>query len=216
MSRSLQTSYGKGMPQRGFSPLRVFIQGGTIMTKSCSVHRPFIAALLGAAIWTATPAFAQQIQIPSSQVCNLTKLSANNAIVIVDTRAGAPLTGFFALRGSLSCDPAAGVIYPTGTLGIFGISMTDSSILGDVVFTTFEQLTSGGKVAPTLWLNGRCKAANVRGCHYWLMAVDNVKGQPVRRTYDVVSFLILDQNGKRVAYGTGNVVDGNLTISSGN
>jgi hypothetical protein len=186
------------------------------MTKSCSVYRPFAAALLGAAMWTATPAFAQQIQIPSSQVCNLTKLSANNAIVIVDTRAAAPLTGFFALRGSLSCDPAAGGVYPTGTLGIFGISMTDSSIQGDVVFTTFEQLTSGGKATPTLWMNGRCKAANVRGCHYWLMAVDNVKGHPVRRTYDVVSFLILDQNGKRVAYGTGNVVDGDLTISSAN
>jgi hypothetical protein len=195
---------------------RTFIQGGTIMTKSSSVYRPFIAALLGVVMWTATPAFAQQIQIPSLQVCNLTKLSANNAVVIVDTRAGAPLTGFFALRGSLSCDPAAGVFYPTGTLGIFGISMNDSAIQGDVVFTTFEQLTSGGKATPTLWLNGRCKAANVRGCHYWLMAVDNVKGRPVGRTFDVVSFLILDQNGKRVAYGTGNVVDGDLTVSSAN
>jgi hypothetical protein len=186
------------------------------MTKSCSVYRPLIPALLGAAMWTATPAFAQQIQIPSLQVCNLTKLSAKNAIVIVDTRAAAPLTGFFALRGTLSCDPAAGVLYPTGTLGIFGISMTDSSIQGDVIFTTFEQLTSGGKVTPTLWMNGRCRAANVRGCHYWLMAVDNVRGHPVGRTYDVVSFLILDQNGKRVAYGTGNVVDGDLIISSAN
>jgi hypothetical protein len=186
------------------------------MITSFSVSRPFFVALLGAAMWAATPAFAQQIQIPSSQVCNRTKLSANNAVVIVDTRAAAPLTGFFALRGNLNCDPAAGVFYPTGTLGIFGISMNDSSIQGDVVFTTFEQLTSGGKVTPTLWLNGRCKAANVRGCHYWLMAVDNVRGRPVGRTFDVVSFLILDQNGKRAAYGTGNVVDGDVTISSAN
>ena len=186
------------------------------MIKSCSVNRPFIAALLGAVMWTATPAFAQQIQIPSLQVCNATKLSANNAVVIIDTRAGAPLTGFFSLRGSLSCDPAAGVVYPTGALGIFGISMNDSSIQGDVTFTAFEQVTSGGKATPTLWVNGRCKAANVRGCHYWLMAVDNVRGHPVGKTFDVVSFLILDQNGKRVAYGTGNVVDGDLTISSAN
>jgi hypothetical protein len=186
------------------------------MVKSCSAHRPFIVALFGAAMGAATPGFAQQIQIPSLQVCNTTKLSANNAVVIIETRASAPLTGFFALRGSLRCDPAAGVVYPTGALGIFGISMNDSSIQGDVTFTTFEQVTSGGKVTPTLWVNGRCKAANVRGCHYWLLAVDNVKGHPLGKTFDVVSFLILDQNGKRAAYGTGNVVDGDLTISSAN
>jgi hypothetical protein len=185
------------------------------MIKSRSVYRLFIV-LLGAAGWAATPAVAQQIQIPTLQVCNLTKLSANNAVVIVDTRASAPLTGFFALRGTLNCDPAAGVVYPTGTLAIGGISMNDSSIQGDVILTTFEQVTSGGKATPTLWMNGRCKANNVRGCHYWLMAVDNVRGHPVGKTFDVVSFLILDQNGKRAAYGTGNVVDGDVAIGSGN
>ena len=94
--------------------------------------------------------------------------------------------------------------------------MNDSSIQGDVTLTTFEQLTSGGRATPTLWMNGRCKAANVRGCHYWLMAADNVKGHPVGKTFDVVSFLILDQNGKRAAYGTGNVVDGDVAIGSAN
>jgi hypothetical protein len=193
---------------------RSFSIKGDLMLKSCSVYRPFIAAL-GAAMWATTPAFGQKIQIPSLQVCNFTTLLANNAVVIVDTRAGAPLTGFFSLRGSLNCNPAAGLVYPTGTLGIFGISMNDSPILGDVIFTTFEQVTSGGRATPTLWLTGRCKA-KVRGCHYWLMAVDNVKGHPVGKTFDVVSFLILDQNGSRVAYGTGNVVDGDLEITSAN
>jgi hypothetical protein len=187
------------------------------MLKSCSVYRPFIAAL-GAAMWAATPALAQQIQIPSLQVCNFTNLLANNAVVVIDTRAAAPLTGFFSLRGKLNCDPAAGVLYPTGTLGIFGISMNDSAILGDVTFTTFEQVTSGGnpKLTPTLWVNGRCRAEKVKGCHYWLMAVDNVRGHPVGKTFDVVSFLILDEKGIRVAYGTGNVVDGDLRIGSAN
>jgi hypothetical protein len=184
------------------------------MIKSCSVYRPFIVALLGAVMWAATPAFAQQIQIPSLQVCNRANLSANNAVVIIETRGGGPFTGVFTLRGSLSCNPAAGVVYPTGALGIFGISMNDSHIQGNVTFTTFEQVTSGGKTTPTLWVNGRCRAANVRGCHYWLMAVDNVpRGRPVGRTFDVVSFLILDQNGNRVAYGTGNVVDGDVAVS---
>lgn len=185
------------------------------MTHYFSVYRLFIAALFGVSMFAGTPAIAQQIQIPSLQVCNATKLSAN-AFIIVDTRAGAPFSGFFSLRGSLTCNPAAGTVYPTGTLGIFGISMNDSTIQGDVTFTTFEQVTSGGKVTPTLWMSGRCKAVGVKGCHYWLMAVDNVPGAPVGKTFDVVSFLILDESGKRVAYGTGNVVDGDLKIGSAN
>ena len=180
-----------------------------------TIFRVFAIAALGAAAITTSPAFAQQIQVPSLQVCNATKLSSN-AFVIIDTRAGAPYTGFFSLRGSLSCNPAAGTIYPSGVLGIYGISMNDSTIQGDVAFTTFEQVTSGGKYTPTMWVSGRCKAANVKGCHYWLMAVDNVPGQVVGRTYDVISFLILDENGKRIAYGTGNVVDGDLKIGSAN
>ena len=180
-----------------------------------SVYRLCIAGVLGVVMFGGTPAFAQQIQIPSLQVCNATKLSANT-FVIIDTRAGAPYTGFFSLRGNLYCNPAAGTVYPTGVLGIYGISMNDSTIQGDVTFTTFEQVTSGGKYTPTLWVSGRCRAVGVRGCHYWLMAVDNVPGAPLGKTFDVVSFLILDENGKRVAYGTGNVVDGDLKIGAAN
>ena len=180
-----------------------------------SMQRLFVAALIGGAMLVATTAHAQQIQIPSLQVCNDTKLSANT-FVIIDTRAGGGFSGFFSLRGKLSCVPSAGSVYPSGVLGIFGISMTDSTIQGDVTFTTFEQVTSGGKHTPTMWVSGRCKAVGVKGCHYWLMAVDNVQVSPLGKTYDVVSFLILDESGKRVAYGTGNVVDGDLSISSAN
>jgi hypothetical protein len=180
-----------------------------------SVFLLLVAARVGTAIWVATPAFAQQIQIPTLQVCNDTKLSAN-AFIIIDTRKSPPFTGFFSLRGRLECEPTAGIVYPTGTLGLFGISMNDSHIQGDVKFTTFDQVTSGGRVTPTMWVSGQCEAANVRGCHYWLMAVNNVQGHQVGKTFDVVSFLILDESGKRVAYGTGNVVDGDLQISSAN
>ncbi len=185
------------------------------MTKLSIIVRTFVAALFSIGVCVGTPALAQQIQIPSLQVCNATKLSSNS-FVIIDTRADATYSGFFSLRGSLSCSPTAATPYPTGTLGLYGISMNDSTIQGDVTFTTFDQVTSGGKYTPTMWVSGLCKSANVRGCHYWLMAVDNVPGQVIGRTYDVISFLILDANGKRVAYGTGNVVDGDLKIGSAN
>ena len=183
--------------------------------KSTFIRKLLAAMSFTAAAFTVTSTSAQQIQIPSLQVCNATKLSAN-AFVIIDTRKDALHSGFFALRGSVACDPAGGTVNPIGALGLYGISMSDSTIQGDVVFTTFEQLTSGGKHTPTLWLSGQCKAANVRGCHYWLMTVDNVPGHPVNKTFDVVSFLVLNEKGQRVAYGTGNVVDGDLKISSAN
>ena len=179
-----------------------------------SVHLLLVSAWV-AVMSATTPAFAQQIQIPTLQVCNDTKLPAN-AFVIIDTRKSPPFTGFFSLRGTLECVPTSGIVHPTGTLGLFGISMDDSHIQGDVKFTTFDQVTSGGKATPTMWVSGRCEAANVKGCHYWLMAVNNVPGHPVNKTFDVVSFLILDETGKRIAYGTGNVVDGDLKISSAN
>ncbi|MEO6022051.1 MAG: hypothetical protein ABIP64_02835 [Burkholderiales bacterium] len=171
--------------------------------------------MLAGAVFAIHPVFAQQIQIPSLQVCNATKLSAN-AYVIIDTRKDLLHTGLFVLKGSLACDPAGGTVNPIGALGLYSISMSDSTIQGDIVFTTFDQLTSGGKHTPTLWVSGQCKAANVRGCHYWLMVVDNVRGQPVGKTFDVVSFLVFDEKGKRVAYGTGNVVDGDVTVSAAN
>lgn len=52
-----------------------------------SMQRLFVAALFGGAMLVGTSAHAQQIQIPSLQVCNDTKLSANT-FVIIDTRAG--------------------------------------------------------------------------------------------------------------------------------
>jgi hypothetical protein len=195
--------------------LLIAIQG-TIMIQLRSLHLLLIAAWVGVTTCATTPTFAQQIQIPTLQVCNDTKLAANNAVVIVETRKSPSFTGFFSLRGTLECVPTSGIVYPTGTLGIFGINMNDSHILGDVTFTTFDQVTSGGRATPTMWVSGQCKAANVKGCHYWLMAANNAQGHPVGKTFDVVSFLILDETGKRVAYGTGNVVDGDLTISSAN
>jgi hypothetical protein len=47
----------------------------------------------------------------------------------------------FVLRGDLSCDPH-GSPYPSGSLGIFGLSMSDSTVQGDIVFTTYEQVTT--------------------------------------------------------------------------
>ena len=48
---------------------------------------------------------------------------------------------------------------------------------------------------------------------YWLMLADNT-GEGGEQTPDVISFLVYDRNGKRVAYGTGPVRQGDVTITS--
>ena len=123
---------------------------------------------------------AQVPQIPTLQVCNLAPnmsiKSTPTAKVTILSRVDATHSGTFTVTVSMSCDANG---YPTGSLSISAISMTDSSVQGTITATTFEQLTSTGTATPTAYMNGRCMvptaAGNVTGCHYWIMFADNAK-----------------------------------------
>jgi hypothetical protein len=163
----------------------------------------------------------QQPQIPTLQVCNLTPnmLVASNppaTVTILGRKAGA-FTGTFTVTVKVTCDANG---YPTGSLSISGISMTDSAVQGTITATTFDQLTSTGRDTPTAYMTGRCTAQTaaglpqVSGCRYWIMFADNSKpGTPAPGTPDIVGFLVFDKAGKRVAYGTGPVTKGNIDVS---
>lgn len=153
---------------------------------------------------------AQQPQIPTLQVCNPSKVQGSAAVKIV-SRSDASHTGTFKIRIDLVCDPQGPTGYPTGTVAILGISMSDSSIQGDITNMVIEQMTSTGKHSPTVYLSGRCKAANVSGCRFWLTLADNKKANQTG-TPDVVGFLVFNAAGQRVAYGTGPVVDGDIVV----
>jgi hypothetical protein len=183
---------------------------------------------LGIVIFSALTVFgpltAQQPQIPTLQVCNL------NANMIVQSNPAATVTilsrkdpghtGSFTVTTKLGCDANG---YPAGSLTISNISMTDSTVQGTITATSFEQLTSTGKDTPTAYLNGRCTAQTaaggpqVSGCRYWIMFADNAKPPttvpPAQTAPDIISFLVFDKTGKRVAYGTGPVVKGNIDVS---
>ena len=166
-------------------------------------------AIFSALALAAGAALAQQPQIPTLQVCNATSAHGEGGVKIA-SRADVSHSGTFHVRLEVKCDPADG--YPTGTLLLAAISMSDSVVQGNLAATTFEQMTSTGKHTPTLYVNGRCKAEGVRGCRYWLMIADNKKAT-VAGTPDVVSFLVFDGTGKRVAYGTGPLAEGDLTVA---
>jgi len=156
-----------------------------------------------------TSVFAQQPQIPTLQVCNQTQVKGK-ALVKIANRSDAVHAGTFTVLIDMKCKPD-GTGYPLGTFEIIDLSMSDSIVQGVISAVTFEQVTSTGKHSPTVYLNGRCKAENVRGCRFWVMIADN-KGARQKGTPDVVGFLVLNGAGKRVAYGTGPVVEGDIAV----
>lgn len=155
------------------------------------------------------PVFANEPQIPNIFLNNLTKLEGE-AAVFIDARQGLT-SGTFTISIAASCAPPD---YPSGQVEM-KIDMNDSSI---VYFrsTTVEALSSTGKYTPTAYIMGRCdvESANevYRGCHYWITLADN-GNEDENETPDIVGFLVLDGNGKRIAYGTGPVVNGNIYVS---
>jgi hypothetical protein len=173
-------------------------------------HKATITALAVGIVLLGTlaVAHAQQPQIPTLQVCNLTKVGGL-AYVRIDSRSDAIHSGVFGIRIEVKCDPA-GLPYPAGGFEI-RVDMTDSLVQGTIVGETIDQLTSTGKHSPTAYLSGRCKAEQVSGCRYWLMLADN--GPENDGTPDVVGFLVFDGTGVRVAYGTGPVVDGDIVVA---
>ncbi len=164
-----------------------------------------VSVLLSGAV---TPARAQQPQIPTLQVCNPTGVGGN-ATVVIQSRQSGTHAGKFGIRIELDCD-SGGDGYPSGGFTM-NVDMSDSIITGTIESTSLEQVTTTGKHSPTAYLNGRCKADNVRGCRFWLMLADN-KQANAQGTPDVVGFLIFDGKGNRVAYGTGPVVDGDIKV----
>jgi len=170
-----------------------------------------ITFLMMLALASCISADAQQPQIPTLQVCNQTG-ATGKALVKINSRADAAHTGVFTVEIDLKCS-SSGTGYPTGTLRILDINMSDSIAQGTIAGTTFEQVTTTGKHTPTVFLNGRCKAENVQGCRYWMLIADN-KREGAEGTPDIVSFLVFDGTGKRVAYGTGPVIKGDVTVQS--
>jgi hypothetical protein len=162
-----------------------------------------------------TPMQAQQPQIPTLQVCNQTTVNGGGLVKIV-RRADAGHSGTFKVEVELRCDPSG---YPAGTVRITSLSMSDSIVQGNITSTLIEQVTSTGKHTPTAYINGRCNAqgpagaAPITGCRFWIMFADN-KLQTEQQTADVVSFLVFDGTGKRVAYGTGPVVEGDIRVGA--
>ena len=160
------------------------------------------------ALFTARPAHAQQPQIPTLQVCNVPGTVSGSGAVSIISR------GSFKIEIKVSCDPVTG--YPVlGVLNV-NVAMNDSTLAGIFSATTVDQITVTGRITPTAYLSGRCEVPSgaVVGCRYWIMLADNGVSSPLApSTPDIVSFLVFDKSGTRVAYGTGPLVTGDISVS---
>jgi hypothetical protein len=174
------------------------------------MKRSLILAALVTLVSSITHLSAQQPQIPNIFLNNESKVEGK-ATVHIDQRMDLFHSGDFTVVIGASCTPPA---YPAGSVKM-EINMSDSSI---VYFesTTIEAISSTGKHTPTVFLMGKCvvKSENTRleGCHYWIKLANNGEGE--KGTPDIISFLVLDGNGKRIAYGSGPVKYGDIYVAA--
>jgi hypothetical protein len=132
--------------------------------------------------------------------------------IFIPKRKDANHSGTFRIKIAISFDPAAND-YPTGSIRL-QVELNDS-VKGIYTSTSIETINSLGRVTPTLFVTGRCRVETdiklkspIVGCKYWLMVADNKSPNDKQGSPDIVSFVIHDRLGKRIAYGTGQVSDG--------
>lgn len=154
---------------------------------------------------------AQPVSIPTLQVCNAGKVNGS-ANLYFSRRDDIDMAGTIDITVSnVSCDPQSSSPYPTGTITM-RFSLTESSV-SDVQVTLVEQMTTVGKHTPTTYMNGRCIAnGGTVPCHFWLMFADN-KVLSIDTPGDVVGVLVVDRLGNRLAYGTGPIRTGDISIT---
>ena len=75
--------------------------------------RPMIAVVALGILWLGvlTAVHAQQPQIPTLQVCNITRVSGN-ALVKIVSRSDATHNGTFKVGVNLTCDPSGATGFP--------------------------------------------------------------------------------------------------------
>ena len=182
---------------------------------------PLIGFLAAASL----PLLAQQPQIPTLQVCNLTGgmavSSAGVPQVHIPSRVPGGFTGSVDVKVGATCDANG---FPAGAVTLSALSMNDSLAEGVISSVRIDQITSTGTVNPTAYLSGLCLAqiGSAAGtvtripCHFWILFAH--AGSPNEPTsvggvgVDTVSFLVFDKTGKRIAYGTGQVTAGSGSI----
>lgn len=171
------------------------------------MKRLFLAALVLVAPMLA----AQTIMIPTLQVCNIGKASGT-AQIYLSRRDDLPNAGTIDITmDNVGCDSQSSTPYPHGTISM-RFSMSDTTI-SDMQVTLIEQMTTFGKHTTTMMMNGRCTAnGGTIPCHFWLLLSNN-KWSAIDSPADVASVLVVNSMGSYLAYGTGPIKSGDISVT---
>jgi len=195
--------------------------GGDDMTSSKTLLTVSFGMLLGAMVTGLVQhSAAQPPQIPSTPASNKTvaTVSDNGAIVAVSGQmAPAPNAAsgkIQVLKFKASYDPASDT-YPSLNL-VMRLDLAESP-KSIVTAETVDHMTSYGRLTPTTVFCGRCNLKTgdqkaVSGYQYWVLIANNTKEPSDKHTPDILSFVITEKGGKRIAYGTGVVTEGDLHV----
>jgi len=159
------------------------------------------------------------IQISSYQISDSSSVYGGE-----DVRVDITSRGTFRVNNlHVSFDPTTDA-YPTGSFTM-RLDLTDS-LKAFVTSTSIEQVNTHGFNTPTAIISGRCDVRQNDsepgplpvGCRFWMLLVDNEHPDLPHTsnnspTPDIVSFIIYDREGSRIAYGTGPVVQGDIKIT---
>ena len=149
--------------------------------------------------------------IPALMPLDRCKAQGNGLVKIESRTAGGTLAGTFKIDINFDFNPAVHAV-PVGGLRI-STNLSDGT---NGEFKTEKILTVNvhGKHNPTLFLTANVDEdlPNFKGCQLWLM-IANTKNSEFRGIYDVVSFVIQDNKGSLVNYGTGVLLEGDIKIN---
>ena len=150
------------------------------------------------------------LSIPAFHVSDKSKVQGVGD-VFIQSRKDAASSGVFTLRLDVKFDPAVD-LYPVGTL--FIKTDLNEGAKGSFTATSIELINSYGRITPAVYLTGRCNddiQPDAKGCRFWVMIANNKKAAQ-DGTPDIVGFAIHDNNGNRIAYGTGPLKSGDFEV----
>jgi hypothetical protein len=156
---------------------------------------------------------AQQLPVPQVKICHEQSVDGKMK-GSMPSRKDASHTGDFEVTVDARCQQG---IVNVNNLEINATNLTDTAVKGTIYARELAQLTSIGKAAtPTVFISAPCKSsvpADAPGCRLWIMFVDNGSFNDNNNPNpDLVSFIVVDDNGRRLAYGTGAVTLGDIHI----
>jgi hypothetical protein len=171
-----------------------------------------LLSVLGAACAASTEVRGQPLTLPAMQDCRNTHVAGLTGGVW-ESRRDAQHSGRFQVTMDLGCSGDASEVQ-VRNLEIHAQELADNDAGIERVISddgVVRLVSIGPAMTPTAFVSGPCRGGGPNGCQFWLMLVDN--GSDLAKAPDLVAFLVSDRSGKRLAYGVGPILQGDLSIT---